>query len=347
MVEIVLRMRRVSFVTAMLLVVAGLGCSSCRRSLGVKLVEEGAIGWIPIEERSSFDFSQDGSVIWLIDASGKTNCYDVATCRNVDSTTWSAVSPPIERLYWTQKLNGLYYDASRMRSPVFKRDSSDRQKGKDGVPDIFDDYLYFDDVQLYGEGCPMFVWHRRLPRSTDCWVLCQTDFDHFRVEKVLHNIPSQSCHILCSQSRSSHVDCHLWTGWESRYVTFYPWPLEGMSFGQSEVDDSRTKPVTLTMKDIADLLGDDALVTAIVFYLSDDKVAIAASSVGRTSFFGRSYLMIYDFSRQRVVWKRKTRNELSKLYGTIWWNGVRLSSNERFLAISVGRRLYLHDLSGS
>jgi len=81
-------------------------------------------------------------------------------------------------------------------------------------------------------------------------------------------------------------------------------------------------------------------------FLSESILAISTSSAGRYSFFGRGYLLLYDFRKAKIVWMRKSQSQFFTSKSVeVRLEDLALSADERYLAAKVADKIYLYDMS--
>lgn len=304
--------------------------------IDMRLFDEGALGRVH-ETAEDFEFSIDGSAIWFAGEKGGTNCYAMSDLRRLEPLEAEKKAPPNERLYWRQRWQKRFSETARCLAPnTWTRETADPHRSEDGVPEIINQDRMLE-VQLYPDGRPAVAFPLRLD-GRDSWVLCKTDFVRFSVSSVYTNVCGYHEFYCYSPGCNCVVGDTLAIPVEDRYLMFHSGRYDALDEGFSRGS------VRFSKSDFDAMTGSD-LVHLSVSFLSASKVAVLASSIGRNSFFGRSFLMIYDFNRKGFVWSRKTRTQFSKYCGMIWPGNAVLSADERYLAVRVAEWVYLYDLS--
>lgn len=291
----------------------------------------------------AFDFSDDGTCLWVVSKDFTTNCYSLAGKR-IDGPELEQAPPPLERLAWKVKKIGVE-DTVKL-----KRDDVDRSQ----FPKLCEVELYPRlHVQAYFCGLPCFYLHDVFDIEGNQWsigsgvkaplgyvLLCSTDFNSFGIKQVVpcERMPHD---IRVSMSGTNWVVHFESLGKEELY--FYSGRIEKLG------DGFKKKAKRLADPDLRRIVGDNGVFkVSSVFFLSESIVAIAPSSAeGRNTCAGHGYLLLYDFRTDKIFWCRKSDSEL------FHWNqrvsvlvdDAALSVDERKLAVSSAGIIYLYDLN--
>lgn len=292
----------------------------------------------------AFDFSEDGTCLWVVSKDFTTNCYSLAGKR-IDGTELNLASPPLERLAWKVKKLGVE-DYVKL-----KRDDIDRSR----FPKLCEVELYpRSNVQAYSCGLPCFYLHDvfDIEGNQYQWsigsgvkaplgyvLLCSTDLNSFGIKQAVpcEHMPYD---IKVSKSGTNWVVHFESLGTDELY--FYSGRIEKLGNG------FKKKAKRLADLDLQRIVGDNGVFkVSSVFFLSESIVAIAPSSAeGRTTFAGCGYLLLYDFRTDKIFWCRKSDSEFFHWNKrvSVFMDDAAVSADERKLAVSSAGIIYIYDL---
>lgn len=272
------------------------------------------------------EFSQDGKLLWVIHGESRTNCYRIADRRMIPPGDFATASQPLSRLSWRKK----FHDLTNWKLTV------ENKKGLKLPPDISSrGKAAVCHFQFSPTGMPTCVdvsyWEDHHP----CGIVFRTDFERCFCERVYTVGNAFMVWFFFSEDgRRCCVD---------KMHTMDPKSKRCLVFCESERtqldDEDFEKGHKIFWSELEAMTG-DSLVSVDTEFISNTKIAITATSCGRYSFFGRTYVLIYDFNLRRVAWARKTRNEFSKRSG---WPTPILSVDEHYLAVELSKWIYVYE----
>jgi hypothetical protein len=320
-------MRCVFYCVALVFFLPGFSLAS--QKIDMKVFDAQPVWEIPVVKGYRFfDFSQDGKLLWIISEDGMTNCYRIAGRRMMPSEDFATASQPLCRLNWRRR----FADVIRWEFIV------ENKSGLKLPPDISSSgkakvsYFQFSPTSM-----PTCVnvsyWEGRRP----CGIFFKTDFERCFCEKVF-----SVGHVFMPSFFFSEDGqrCCI----DNMYAT-RPLSKRSLLFCESErtqLDDVDAERGHKIFWSELEAMTGDSLVAIDKEFISNTKIAIVMTSSGRHTFFGRTYLLIYDFNLRRIVWARKSRNEFfSKRFG--WPHYPILSADERYLAVMVANTIYVYE----
>ena len=297
--------------------------------------ETGSIAVIKEDEKSLFDFSADGTHIWVVSRDAVvTNCYALSGEKVRDSEMQS-ISPPLERLSWMLKMPNWHGHNIKLI-----RDDSDNRI----LPEAREvEFRTGEDAQLYPYGEPRVTGQIGNWKSWQYFIY-QTDCRSFTIERML-SVDDDARHTLMavylSQS-GTNVLMEL-SSFDDQYRSLH---LYSGDFGRID-KELLSKMKKFSMKDVRRLTDDTKVYNLWGVFLSENIAAIVASSAySRTSFKGRCYVFLYDFRSGEIFWQRKSSREFpwNGLVEVCWCNIV-LSQDEQFLAVMSGGKIYIYRMN--
>lgn len=305
--------------------------------------ETGAIAVIKEDEKSLFDFSADGTHIWVVSRDAVvTNCYALSGEKVRDSEVQS-ISPPLERLSWMLKMPN-WHHSNRHGGIKLRRDDSDNQI----LPELREvKFLTGENAQLYPYGKPRMTGIFGDWKSGWRHFIYQTDCRSFTIKRMLSvndDAPVSLNSVYLSQS-GANVLMNLGDFDDEYPVSLY---LYSGDFGL--IDKALlSKMKKFSMKDMRRLTDDANVYNLWGSLLSDNIAAIVASSAySRTSFKGRYYVFLYDFRTRKILWQRKSSREFPwNGFVAVCWCSIALSHDEQFLAVMSGGKIYIYRMNYS
>lgn len=302
--------------------------SSAGQKMDMKVFDSQSVWEIPLDKGFRFcEFSQDGKVLWVVGDGATANCYEIAERRMMPPEDFATASQPLSRLKWRRELA----DVANFELIV------ENKKGLKLPPDILSsgkaDVCLF---QLSPTGMPVCVDFQDWEDGRRCGVFFKTDFERAYCEKIYTVGSKFSWFFFSEDGRRCCIDkMSATTPILERTLTF----IESERTQLDDADFERGHKIFWT--ELEAMTG-DSLVAIDTEFISNTKIAIVTTSSGRYTFFGRTYLLIYDFNLRRIVWARKSRNEFfSKRFG--WPHYPILSADERYLAVIVANTIYVYE----
>ena len=305
--------------------------------------KEGSIAIIKEDEKSLFDFSADGTHIWVVSRDAVvTNCYALSGEKVRDSEMQS-ISPPLERLSWMLKMPNWHHSNGHVGIKL-KRDDSDNRI----LPEVREvEFCTGEEAQLYPYGKPCVTGQFGDWKSGWRHFIYQTDCRSFTIKRMLSvndDAPVSLNSVYLSQS-GANVLMNLADLDDEYPVSLY---LYSGDFGQ--IDKALlSKMKKFSMKDMRRLTDDANVYNLWGSLLSDNIAAIVASSAySRTSFKGRYYVFLYDFRTRKILWQRKSSREFPwNGFVAVCWCSIALSHDEQFLAVMSGGKIYIYRMNYS
>lgn len=299
--------------------------------------ETGSIAVIKEDEKSLFDFSADGTHIWVVSRDAVvTNCYALSGEKVRDSEMQS-ISPPLERLSWMLKMPNWHHSNGHVGIKL-KRDDSDNRI----LPEVREvEFCTGEKAQLYPYGKPRVTGQFGDWESWQHFIY-QTDCRSFTIERILSvdddaRVLPHSVYL--SQSGANVLMDFHDLGDE------YPNSLYLYSGDFGQIDkELLSKMKKFSMKDMRRLTDDAKVYNLWGAFLSENIAAIVASSAySRTSFKGRYYVFLYDFRTREIIWQRKSSREFPwNGFVAVCWCSIALSHDEQFLAVMSGGKIYIY-----
>lgn len=305
--------------------------------------ESGAVAVIKEDEKSLFDFSADGTHIWVVSRDAVvTNCYALSGEKVRDSEVQS-ISPPLERLSWMLKMPNWHHSNGHVGVKL-KRDDSDNRI----LPEVREvEFCTGEEAQLYPYGKPRVTGQFGDWESGWRHFIYQTDCRSFTIKRMLSvnkdaRVSLRSVYL--SQS-GANVLMDL-----ADLDDEYPNSLYLYSGDFGLIDkELLSKMKKFSMKDMRRLTDDANVYNLWGSLLSDNIAAIVASSAySRTSFKGRYYVFLYDFRSCEIFWQRKSSREFPwNGFVAVCWCDIVLSQDEQFLAVMSGGKIYIYRMKQS
>ena len=300
--------------------------------------ETGSIAVIKEDEKSLFDFSADGTHIWVVSIDAVvTNCYALSGEKVRDSEMQS-ISPPLERLSWMLKMPNWHGHNIKLI-----RDDSDNRI----LPEVRGvEFCTGEKAQLYPYGKPRVTGQFGDWESWQHFIY-QTDCRSFTIERILS---------VNDDARVLPLSVYLSQSGANVLMDFhnlgdeYPNSLYLYSGDFGQIDkELLSKMKKFSMKDMRRLTDDAKVYNLWGAFLSENIAAIVASSAySRTSFKGRCYVFLYDFRSGEIFWQRKSSREFPwNGFVAVCWCSIALSHDERFLAVMSGGKIYIYRMKYS
>ena len=300
--------------------------------------ETGAVAVIKEDEKSLFDFSADGTHIWVVSRDAVvTNCYALSGEKVRDSEMQS-ISPPLERLSWMLKMPNWHGHNIKLI-----RDDSDNRI----LPEAREvEFRTGEDAQLYPYGEPRVTGQIGNWKNWQYFIY-QTDCRSFTIERMLSvdDDARVSPHSVYLSKSGANVLMDLHNLGDEYPNSLY---LYSGDFGQID-KELLSKMKKFSMKDMRRLTDDAKVYNLWGVFLSENIAAIVASSAySRTSFKGRCYVFLYDFRSGEIFWQRKSSREFPwNGFVAVCWCDIVLSQDEQFLAVMSGGKIYIYRMKYS
>lgn len=277
-----------------------------------------------------FDFSANGQLLWYLSTDGKTNCVGVSSAGKAMGPSPDDKTAPLTRFHWKCMLEEMPED----------RKATNGGKSLERDFEIPAQITWFRlcQFQFNCTSEPSFFLSSAWIGNSRC-ALFRTDFSTYKIERLIVDDLGLA-YAACFSESQTNVCVYSILPDESSSIYFHSGAFE-------RIDERFVKEsVRVSRSEITTALGEGRLKYIEATFLSESILAISTSSAGRYSFFGRGYLLLYDFRKAKIVWMRKSQSQFFTSKSVeVRLKDLALSSDERYLAVKVSDKIYLYDMS--